>query len=173
MELGVVLVSLFSLFPTLSPFPSLRESIIFYFHFFYFFFSITPNGSIIFNFLFFPFLVMCPSPQDKYHLILSLLFGLQDLCPTLVAKRFSSFCSWNIILHSKVDIIFGEVNIKDNDSLITIIHKGAQTLISDNKKCECGPWVFFNRRRGKVGAKHLLEMNIFVWISPCVMIILE
>ncbi len=24
--------------------------------------------------------------------------------------------------------------------------------------------------RGKVGAKHLLEMNIFVWISPCVMI---
>ncbi len=24
--------------------------------------------------------------------------------------------------------------------------------------------------RGKVGTKHLLEMNIFVWISPCVMI---
>jgi hypothetical protein len=39
-------------------------------------------------------------------------------------------------LHSKVDIIFGKVNIKDNDSLITIIHKGSQTLIFYDKKCE-------------------------------------
>ncbi len=39
-------------------------------------------------------------------------------------------------MHSKVDIIFGKVNIKDNDSLISIIHKGSQTLISNNKKHE-------------------------------------
>jgi hypothetical protein len=61
---------------------------------------------------------------------------LWDLRPTLLAKQFSSFCSWNIILHSKVDIIIGKVNIKDNDPLITIIRKGSQTLIFDNKKCE-------------------------------------
>jgi hypothetical protein len=67
-----------------------------------------------------------------------------------VAKKFSSFCSLNIILHNKVDIIFGEVNIKDNDSLITIMHKGSQTLISNNKKCETSSLVngaldlFFN-----------------------------
>ncbi len=56
-------------------------------------------------------------------------------------------------------------------------HKGSQTLISDNKKSETTSLVnrafdFFliEEPRGKVGTKHLLEMNIFVWISPCVMI---
>ncbi len=56
-------------------------------------------------------------------------------------------------------------------------HKGSQTLIYDNKKSETtslvnGAFDFFliEEPRGKVGTKHLLEMNIFVWISPCVMI---
>ncbi len=119
---------------------------------------------------------MFPSPQDKYHLIFSLLFGLWDLHPTLVAKKFSSFCCLNIILHNKIDIIFGKGNIKDNDSLISIIHKGSQTLISNNKKRETPSLVngaldcfLIEKPRGKVGAKHLLKMNIFVWISRVMM----
>jgi hypothetical protein len=69
------------------------------------------------------------------------------------------------------------VNIKDNDCLISIIHKGSQTLISNNQKRETPSLVngaldcfLIEEPRGKVGAKHLLKMNIFVWISPCVMI---
>jgi hypothetical protein len=56
-------------------------------------------------------------------------------------------------------------------------HKGLQTLIFYNKKCETTSLVngaldvfLIEEPRGKVGTKHLLEMNIFVWISPCVMI---
>ncbi len=86
-----------------------------------------------------------------------------------MAKKFLKFCCLNIILHSKVDIISGKVNITYNDSLISIIHKGSKTLISNNKNRETPSLVngaldcfLIEEPRGKVGAKHLLEMNIFV-----------
>jgi hypothetical protein len=79
---------------------------------------------------------MFPCPQDKYHLIFFLLLVCGMCSSHTSGKKVLKFLFLKQYLHSKVDIIFGKVNIKDNDSLNRIIHKGSQTLIFDNKKCE-------------------------------------